>query len=116
MHIEFSCQICGARCKTYNRYAIYVDGAEALGRATCELFGVYCQARDMTMPAGLDYQRLNTTHILPKILGFSPTTSLVDEGMVTARGPAEEENMPKPIKKPVRRQRHVRDTRFMPVI
>ena len=42
MHIEFSCQLCGARCKTYNRYATYVDGAEALGRATCELFGVYC--------------------------------------------------------------------------
>ena len=68
------------------------------------------------MPAGLDYQRLNIAHILLKILGFSPTTSLVDEGMVIVRGPAEEENMPKSIKKPVRRRMRMRDTRFMPVI
>ena len=68
------------------------------------------------MPTRLDYQRLNTAHILPKILGFSPTTLLVDEGMVTTRGPAEEECMPKPIKKPVCKRRRMRDTRFMPVI
>ena len=79
-------------------------------------FGVYCQARDMTIPTGLDDQRLNIAHILPKILGFLLTTLLVDEEMVTARGPAEEKSMSKPIKKLVHRRRHVRDTRFMPVI
>ena len=42
MHIEFACQSCGARCKTYNRYATYVDGAEALGeqRANCLVYFV----------------------------------------------------------------------------
>ena len=69
MHIEFACQSCGARCKTYNRYATYVDGAEALGRATCELFGIFCQGRDVTMPAGLDYQRLNVAQNTTKDRG-----------------------------------------------
>ena len=114
VYINFSCQICRALCKTYNRYAAYVDGAEGLRRETCDLFGIICHARDIDIPLALNYTRIDAAQVIPKVLGFSPTTSLIDERMVTARGPQEEANNNRQGNRVVRRRRHMRETRFIP--
>ena len=93
MHIEFMCHECGARSKTFNQFASYVEGAETMGRATCALFGIICRAQNMDEPLPLSFtQDSRAAQIIPRVLGHLPSASLQDEGMVMTQGPPEEEN------------------------
>ena len=116
VYIEFMCQECEAKCKTFNQFASYVEGAEMMGRATCTLFGTICRARNMEEALPLNYARLEALCILPRMIRYSPSASLQDEGMVTARGPPEEENVEEQHTKVVPRRRRVRGSRFTPIM
>ena len=114
MHIEFACQDCGARCKTFNRYAQWVDGAERLGGASCDLFGKFCSGKDMQIPEALDHTRLEE-RIMPIATGISPTSTQLEEGMQTARERKDEVvNINKDIQPKRRIRRPRRTTRFTP--
>ena len=124
MHIEFLCRLCGMLCKTFNRYAEWVDSAEHYGRATCHLFGRRCGQGDMGIPESLRADMLEdlkplsmnmvtapslqtvpkTTTPLEEGLLPQATTSL-DEGMLTAREPKEDEKEAKNVVPPLRKQR-----------
>ena len=129
VYIEFMCNDCGARCKTFNQFAAYVEGAEIMGKASCTLFAKVCQAQNMEEPMPLSLAKIESAQIVPRILRYSPLPSLQDEGMVTARGPPEETNRVETISVPseeantedqhskiVRRRRRVRGTRFVPIM
>ena len=63
-----------------------------LGKASCTLFGKICRAQNIEEPLPLNFAKLETAQIIPRMLRYSPLPSLQDEGMVTARGPPEEAN------------------------
>ena len=77
----------------------------------------------------LSLAKIESAQIVPRILRYSPSPSLQDEGMVTARGPPEETNRVEIASVPpeeantedqhskiVRRRRRVRGTRFAPIM
>ena len=120
MHIEFACTNCGAKCKTFNRYAPWIDGAEASSAATCHLFGKGCTQVDMLMPESLSMTQL-VERVRPQEMELTPTSSQFNEGMQTARETKQNstyEKLPSvvPSKEPKRRIRRKKGhTRFTPL-
>ena len=83
MCVEYACQSCGAICKTHNRYAAWVDGAENTGNANCGLFGRACGSGDMQIPESLSHAHM--AGIRPAIPQPSPWERDLEDGMTTAR-------------------------------
>ena len=83
MCVEFTYQSCGAICKTHNRYAPWIDGAENTGNANCSLFGRGCGSGDMQIPEGLSH--IYMAGIRPAILQSSPWEKDLEDSMTTAR-------------------------------
>ena len=113
VYIEFTYHEYGARCKTSNQFASYVEGAEIMRRATCSLFGIICRAQNMEEPLSLNFARLEAIYIIPRVLRHSPSASLQDEGMVTTQGPPEEANTEEQHTKIVQQRQHIRGSRFI---
>ena len=104
MCVEFTCQSCGAICKTHNRYAPWVDGAENTGNANCSLFGRGCSSGDMHIPESLSHAHM--AGIRPAVPQPSPWEKDLEDGMTTAR--EKRESPKKEVEKPaspVRRRR-----------
>ena len=104
MCVEFTCQSYGAICKTHNRYALWIDGAENTGNANYSLFGRGCGSGDMPIPKGLSY--IHMAGIRPAVPQPSLWEKDLEDGMTTAR---EKRDSPKrEVEKPassVRRRR-----------
>ena len=70
----------------------------------------------MEEPLLLNCAKLETAQIILRVLRYSPSLSLQDEGMVTAREPPEEANTEEQHIKVVRQRRHIREIRFIPIM
>ena len=104
MCVEYTCQSCGALCKTHNRYAAWVDGAENTGNANCSLFGRACGTGDMPIPESLSHAHM--AGIRPAVPQPSPWEKDLEDGMTTARekGDSPKKEVEKPAS-PLRRRR-----------
>ena len=96
MCVEFTCQSCGAICKTHNRYAPWIDGAENTGNANCSLFGRGRGSGDMPIPKGPSY--IHIAGIRPAVPQPLPWEKDLEDGMTTAR--EKRESPKKEVEKP----------------